>query len=453
MLSRTAENLFWMGRYAERADAYNRDFEADWWLEEEGLYADSMHSDGRLQLDGHWTQVLPVQLGLASPERARRVMVRLEAEFVNQWGLVHTRGADERGVEEVLEGFGHGTREQRRASLTHTTRSRGVRCCRELLHALPSMPANTIRRRAELHAARHQPFLEDVPLMLTTTNQTSQPLRRRSGLAHTALAAMAAIALTACGGGADDTIQADDAALQKAAKYSVGGTISGLGAEDTIALTLDFVTTDVFANGAFTLTQRLGKGSPYSVGFFPPEGYDCTIANGSGTIDKSNVTNVSINCVRQQPIVLKYAVSGLPAGETVSLNAFGFPLATVTADGDVALYDGDPFEYATHCTGVVVGMMKPPRAIGESERAAAILGEPPKAMVERHVAATGSVQGRRVLERWKELSPKLVKVLPHDYRRMLEAQRELRAKGLDQDEAELKAFEMNAHDEARVGGN
>ena len=169
--------------------------------------------------------------------------------------------------------------------------------------------------------------------MLTTTNQTSQPLRRRSGLAHTALAAMAAIALTACGGGADDTIQADDAALQKAAKYSVGGTISGLGAEDTIALTLDFVTTDVFANGAFTLTQRLGKGSPYSVGFFPPEGYDCTIANGSGTIDKSNVTNVSINCVRQQPIVLKYAVSGLPAGETVSLNAFGFPLATVTADG------------------------------------------------------------------------------------------------------------------------
>jgi imidazolonepropionase-like amidohydrolase len=24
-------------------------------------------------------------------------------------------------------------------------------------------------------------------------------------------------------------------------------------------------------------------------------------------------------------------------------------------DGDVALYDGDPFEYTTHCTGVVVG--------------------------------------------------------------------------------------------------
>jgi len=71
-------------------------FEQDWWIEEEGLYADSMHSDGRLQLDGHWTAVLPLQLGLAAPERAARVMARLEADFVNEWGLVHTRVADER---------------------------------------------------------------------------------------------------------------------------------------------------------------------------------------------------------------------------------------------------------------------------------------------------------------------------------------------------------------------
>jgi hypothetical protein len=82
--------------YAERAAALRRDFERDWWLEEEGLYADSMHSDGSLQLDRHWTAVLPVQLGLAAPERAARVMARIEAEFVNEWGLVHTVGVDER---------------------------------------------------------------------------------------------------------------------------------------------------------------------------------------------------------------------------------------------------------------------------------------------------------------------------------------------------------------------
>jgi imidazolonepropionase-like amidohydrolase len=26
----------------------------------------------------------------------------------------------------------------------------------------------------------------------------------------------------------------------------------------------------------------------------------------------------------------------------------------VGKDGDVAIYDGDPFEYTTHCTGVVI---------------------------------------------------------------------------------------------------
>jgi hypothetical protein len=83
------------GQYAAHADAVNAAFERDWWLEPEGLYADSMHSDGRLQLDGHWTQVLPVQLGLAAPERAERVLARIEAEFVNRWGLVHTRGREE----------------------------------------------------------------------------------------------------------------------------------------------------------------------------------------------------------------------------------------------------------------------------------------------------------------------------------------------------------------------
>jgi hypothetical protein len=81
--------------YAERAEALNAAFEQDWWMEDEGLYADSMHSDGRLQLDGHWTAVLPVQLGIADPERARRVLEHIERDYVNEWGLVHTRVREE----------------------------------------------------------------------------------------------------------------------------------------------------------------------------------------------------------------------------------------------------------------------------------------------------------------------------------------------------------------------
>jgi glutamate synthase (ferredoxin) len=76
-----------------------------------------------------------------------------------------------------------------------------------------------------------------------------------------------------------------------------------------------------------------------------------------------------------------------------------------------------------------------------------------RAMIERHVQWTQSAHGRRVLERWTEHLPRFVRVLPHDYRRVVEAQRKMRATGLSPEEAEMAAFEQNARDEARVGGN
>ncbi|MCX5730585.1 MAG: glutamate synthase subunit alpha, partial [Deltaproteobacteria bacterium] len=74
-------------------------------------------------------------------------------------------------------------------------------------------------------------------------------------------------------------------------------------------------------------------------------------------------------------------------------------------------------------------------------------------MVERHVRFTGSARGRLILDAWKEFVPRFVRVVPNDYRRVLEAQARMRAKGLSPDEAEMAAFEENARDEARVGGN
>lgn len=85
---------------AAEYDAMLRDwherFERDWWMPEQGMYADSLHSDGRPQLDGHWTQVVPIQLGIARPDRAEQVLDQIEREFTNEWGLVHTRGIEDR---------------------------------------------------------------------------------------------------------------------------------------------------------------------------------------------------------------------------------------------------------------------------------------------------------------------------------------------------------------------
>ncbi|MFN8502650.1 MGH1-like glycoside hydrolase domain-containing protein [Kouleothrix sp.] len=78
-------------RYAGRMAELGQRFEQDWWLEAEGMYADSLHTDLQPQLDGHWTVVLPLQLGLADEARARRALERIAREWVNEWGLVHTR--------------------------------------------------------------------------------------------------------------------------------------------------------------------------------------------------------------------------------------------------------------------------------------------------------------------------------------------------------------------------
>ena len=57
-----------------------------------------------------------------------------------------------------------------------------------------------------------------------------------------------------------------------------------------------------------------------------------------------------------------------------------------------------------------------------------------------------SPTGTRSLDRF-------VRVIPHDYRRVLDAQARMRAAGLSADEAEMAAFEENARDLARVGGS
>jgi hypothetical protein len=82
-------------RFASRLDDLRRRFERDWWIEEESMYADSLHTDGQKQLDGHWTVVLPLQLGIADPEHAQRALEQIEREWVNRWGLVHTRGKED----------------------------------------------------------------------------------------------------------------------------------------------------------------------------------------------------------------------------------------------------------------------------------------------------------------------------------------------------------------------
>ena len=74
-------------------------------------------------------------------------------------------------------------------------------------------------------------------------------------------------------------------------------------------------------------------------------------------------------------------------------------------------------------------------------------------LVEAHLEHTSSEKARKVLDAWDAHLPRFVKVIPRDYKRMLEAISRAEEQGLVGDEAIMVAFEENARDLSRVGGN
>jgi glutamate synthase (ferredoxin) len=76
-----------------------------------------------------------------------------------------------------------------------------------------------------------------------------------------------------------------------------------------------------------------------------------------------------------------------------------------------------------------------------------------RAMIQKHFDYTKSERARTILANWDQFAPKFIKVLPKDYKRMLACIERAQAQGLTGDEAIMAAFEENARDTSRVGGN
>jgi len=57
-----------------------------------------------------------------------------------------------------------------------------------------------------------------------------------------------------------------------------------------------------------------------------------------------------------------------------------------------------------------------------------------------------------VLVSWSLFRPLFVRVIPHDYRRVLEAQNKMLATGLSREEAEMAPSNSNSKDAARLYG-
>ncbi|HEY3268839.1 MAG TPA: glutamate synthase large subunit [Armatimonadota bacterium] len=76
-----------------------------------------------------------------------------------------------------------------------------------------------------------------------------------------------------------------------------------------------------------------------------------------------------------------------------------------------------------------------------------------KLLVRQHHEVTCSSLAARIMAEWDDMVPKFVKVMPKDYKRMLDAIGRAHAAGLSGDEAIMAAFDDNKRDLARVGGN
>ncbi|QET03921.1 lactonase family protein (plasmid) [Cupriavidus pauculus] len=125
--------------------------------------------------------------------------------------------------------------------------------------------------------------------------------------------------------------------------YTVGGTVSGLAAGKSLMLAgANGDTAVVSAGGAFSFPTGLVAGTLYGVTVSgQPAGQTCTVQNGSGTIAGTNVTDVTINCVQAQFVVVP--------------NSVDFKISVYRIDprnGTLAAVPGSPFATTRKVTDI-----------------------------------------------------------------------------------------------------
>jgi len=131
----------------------------------------------------------------------------------------------------------------------------------------------------------------------------------------------------------------------------------------------------------------------------------------------------------------------MTGGKVVVLGRSGRNFAAGMSGGTAYVLD-EVGDFATRCNMQMVAL-----ETLEGDEA-----EQVRLLIKRHADATKSQKAFKVLAIWEEMAPKFVKVMPKDYKRVLQALSKAEASGLSGDDAMTAAFEENARDVARIGG-
>jgi glutamate synthase (ferredoxin) len=112
--------------------------------------------------------------------------------------------------------------------------------------------------------------------------------------------------------------------------------------------------------------------------------------------------------------------------------------------GGVAYILDEQGDFATRCNTQMVGLetLTDPSEMAEVRQ-----------VIQKHADYTQSQKARQVLGQWDAMVSKFVKVMPRDYKRVLQAIENALASGLSGDDALNAAFEENARDVSRIGGS
>ena len=110
--------------------------------------------------------------------------------------------------------------------------------------------------------------------------------------------------------------------------------------------------------------------------------------------------------------------------------------------GGVAYILDEKADFHTRCNMQMVALEK----LGDDDVAAL------KDLIGNHAINTRSTRASKILAEWETYLPKFVKVMPKDYKRVLQALKKAEQDGLSGDDALNAAFEQNSQDTARVGG-
>jgi glutamate synthase (ferredoxin) len=132
----------------------------------------------------------------------------------------------------------------------------------------------------------------------------------------------------------------------------------------------------------------------------------------------------------------------MTGGKVVVLGSTGRNFAAGMSGGVAYILD-EAGDFASRCNTQMVGLER----LEEPDEIAML-----RQMVQRHADYTGSTKAAQVLANWDHYVPQFVKVMPRDYKRVLQALQQAIDSGLTGDEALSAAFEANARDVARIGG-